>query len=134
MSNIFKINQSIFQCSACKKNFEKDFNKELIKRFGNTYEFCKGDNNKFVLLLRKGVYPYEYMVSWERFDETLLPDKKALYCELYLKVISDKDYTHAQKVYKKLGLKNLGDCHDFLKMIHYCLKMYLKTLETSVLK
>ena len=40
-------------------------------------QFCNGDVNKFVLLLRKCVYPYEYMDSWERFDETSLPDKKA---------------------------------------------------------
>ena len=51
----------IFRCFTCKKNYEKDFNKELIKRLANIYEFCNGDFNKFILLLRKGVYPYEYM-------------------------------------------------------------------------
>ena len=51
----------IFRCFSCKKNYEKDFNKELIKRFANTYNFCDNDLNKFILLLRKGVYPYEYM-------------------------------------------------------------------------
>ena len=56
-----KDNQLIFQCLACKKNYRKDFNKESIKRFANTYEFCNGDINKFILLLRKGVYPYECM-------------------------------------------------------------------------
>ena len=40
----------------------------LVKKFANTYQFCNGDLNKFVLLLRKGVYPYEYMDSWERFN------------------------------------------------------------------
>ena len=40
------------------------------------YRFCKGDLNKFVLLLRKGLYPYGYMDSWERFNETSLPPKK----------------------------------------------------------
>ena len=53
----------IFWCFECKKNYKKDFNKELIKRFANIYEFCNGDINKFILLLRKGVYPYEYMES-----------------------------------------------------------------------
>ena len=47
----------IFRCFSCKKNYEKDFNKELIERFANIYEFCNGDLNKFILLLRKGVYP-----------------------------------------------------------------------------
>ena len=62
--------QLIFRCFNCKKNYKKDFNKELINRFSSAYEFCNEDINKFILLLRKGVYPYEYMDSWEKFDET----------------------------------------------------------------
>ena len=106
-----KNNRIIFQCLDCKKNYKED-NKELIKRFANTYEFCNGDINKFILLLRKGVYPYEYMDSWERFNETSLPDKKAFYSELNLEDITDKDYAHAQKVFEEFKLKNLGDYHD----------------------
>ena len=45
------------------------------------------------------------MDSWKRFDETSLPDKKAFYSELYLKDITDKDCTHAQKLFKESGLK-----------------------------
>ena len=89
----------------CKKNYKKVLNKELINRFANTYEFGNGDINKFVLLLRKGVYPYYYMDSWKRFDEPSLPDKKAFYSELYLKGITDKDCPHAQKLFKESGLK-----------------------------
>ena len=107
-----KNNQLIFQCLECKKNYKKDFNKESIKRFANTYEFCNGDINKLILLLRKGVYPYEYMDSWERFNETSLPHKKAVYSELDLEDITDKDYVNAQKVFKELKLKNLGVPHD----------------------
>ena len=55
------------------------------------------------MLSRKGVCPYEYMDSWERFDEISLPDKKSFYSELYLEDITDKDYTHAQKVFKNLN-------------------------------
>ena len=44
-------------------------NKILINKFFNTCKLCNKDLNKFSLLLRKGVYPYEYMDSWERFDE-----------------------------------------------------------------
>ena len=46
----------IYKCFNCKQYYEKDFNKELIKRFASTYEFCNKDLNKFILLLRKGVY------------------------------------------------------------------------------
>ena len=68
--------QLIFRCFDCKKNYKNDFNKDLIKRFENTYKFCDRDINKFILLLRKGVYPYEYMDSWEKLDETSFPDKE----------------------------------------------------------
>ena len=51
----------IFRFFNCKKNYEKEINKELIERFVSTYKFCNNDLNKFVMLLRKGVYPDEYM-------------------------------------------------------------------------
>ena len=86
-----------------KRNYNKACNKELIKRFANTCRFCNGEINKFILLLRREVYPYEYMDSWERFNETSLPDKKAFYSELNLEDITDKDYAHAQKVFKELN-------------------------------
>ena len=86
--------------------------KELIKRFANTYEFCNKDINKFVLLLKKGVYPYEYMDNWERFDEMLLPNKKAFYGDLNIEVITDADYRHANKVFKEFKLKHLGEYHN----------------------
>ena len=67
--------------------------------------------NKFVLLLRKGVYPYECMGSWERSNETPFLDKKAFFSKLNLGDITYKDYAHYQKVFKELILKNLGDYH-----------------------
>ena len=51
-----KDEQLILRCFRCKKNYEKNFNEELIQRFANTHEFCNRDLNKFILLLRKGVY------------------------------------------------------------------------------
>ena len=65
-----KDEQLILRCFRCKNNYERNFNKELIQKFANTYELCNRDLNKFILLLRKSVYPYEYMESWQRFDET----------------------------------------------------------------
>ena len=99
----------IFRCFSCKRNYEKDFNKQLIERFANIYEFCNGDHNKFILLLRKGVYPYEYMDNWERFDETSLLDKESFYISLNMENIDDIDYRHGNNVFKKFKLKNLGE-------------------------
>ena len=75
------------------------------------HKFCNGDLNKFVLLLRKGVYPYEYMDSWEKFNETSLPAKNDFYSELTLEDLSNKDYEYAQKMFKK-DLTDMGDYHD----------------------
>ena len=99
-----KNNELYYKCKEC--------NDELNKTFPNTYRFYNGDVNKFVLLLRKGVYPYEYTESWEKFNETSLTDKEAFYSELNKKDITDEDYAHAQKVWKVFGIKNLGEYHD----------------------
>ena len=65
------------------------------------HRFCNGDLNKFFLLLRKGIYPYEYIDTWERFDENTMPPKEAFYSELNLENITDKDYEHVIKKYGK---------------------------------
>ena len=64
------------------------------------------------MLLRKGVYPYEYIVSWEGFLDTSLPDKNAFYCRLHMEDISNVDHRHANNVFKKFSLKILSDYHD----------------------
>ena len=64
------------------------------------------------MLLRKGVYPYEYIDSWERFNEESLPDKEACYSKLNLEDITDKDYVHGHKVWEVFEIKNLGEYHD----------------------
>ena len=95
------------RCEECKQLIE-----DLIKMFPNIYQFCNGDLNKCILLLQKGVYPYEYMDSWEKFDETTLPPKDVLYSNLNLEDISDEDYAHAQKVWDVFEIKNLGEYHN----------------------
>ena len=65
-----------------------------------------------VLLLRKGVYPYEYIDSWEKFNEISLPPKEAFCSELNLEGIKDEDYEHAQKVWEVFEIKNLGEYQD----------------------
>ena len=84
----------------------------LNKKFPSIYQFCNGDSNEVILLLRKGVYPYEYMDSWDIFDETTLPHKEVCYSNLNLKDISDEDYAHAQKVWDVFEIKNLAEYHN----------------------
>ena len=53
----------VYKCGECKKEWEEPLDHKLIESFPSVYEFCDGDLDRFVLLLRKGVYPYEYMDS-----------------------------------------------------------------------
>ena len=69
------------------------------------------------LLLQKGVYPYEYMDSFDRFQETKLPPIGKFYSSMSDESISKKNYQHAQEVWKTFNCENLGDYHD----------LYLKT-------
>ena len=108
----------------------KKIKEGLIEKFPSVYQFCNGDLNKFVLLWRKGVYPYECMDSWEKFDETSWPPKEDFYSELDLEGISDEDYAHSQKngkYSKQIIVVNIMTY--MFKVIHCCLQMYLKILE-----
>ena len=78
--------------------------------FTNTSKFYHGE--QLDLLLRKGVYPYEYMDSIKRLNETELPPKDAFYSRLSGEDISHDDYQHAKKVWKEFGMKTLRDYHD----------------------
>ena len=85
----------IFKHIDCEKEYEKEFNKELMERFANTYKFCDNDLDKFIMLLRKGVYPYEYIDEWDKFNEKVLPGKESFYSNLTLE-----------------NINNLGEYHD----------------------
>ena len=69
--------------------------------------------------LRKGVYPYEYIDNWVKFDETTLPPKEAFYSNLNVDDISNVDYTHPRKVWDVFEIKNIMTY--MLKVIRYCL-------------
>ena len=122
---ITKNKKLLLKCFNCNIYYKKKFNNDLNKKIKNTYHFCNNYTtgstaepsyleriNKFVLLLRKGVYPYEYMDTWERFNEKLLPSKKDFYSNLNMEDISDIDYRHVNNVFKAFKLENLGDYHD----------------------
>ena len=67
---------------SCNKAYSKKIDEELKKRSKNTFKFSHNDINKFILLLKKGVYHYEYMDDWEKFNETTLPEKEEFYSNL----------------------------------------------------
>ena len=105
------------KCKNCYSGYSKhQLNRgSILNHFGN---LRVGHNDEqFRLLLRKGVYPYEYMSSWDKFKETKLPPKEAFHSNLNMSEIRKYDYEHAQKVWKEFKLKNLGEYHD----------LYLKT-------
>ena len=85
---------------------------EAIKNFPIMHQFCNGDLNKFLLLIRRVFYSYEYMDSWEKVDETSIPTKEAYYRELNKEGISDEDYTNVQKVWEVFKLKGIGENYD----------------------
>ena len=101
----------IFECFNCKIIYQKNIDDKESK-FKNTYNFYNKDINKSMLILRKGVYPYEYMDSYDRFNEEELPDKSAFYSSFDMEGISDNDYRHAERVFNKFNSKNLGEYHD----------------------
>ena len=83
-------------------------------------EFPGATNDQLDLLLRKQVYPYEYMDSWDRFIETSLPPKEAFYNKLRGQSLSDDEDAHAQKVWSTFGCKTILDYHH----------IYLKCMST----
>ena len=101
----------IYKCVEYKNKSYKPI-ASLTERFPSTYKFCNGDNNKFVSLLRKGVYPYEYTDDWDRFKESQLPLMKDFDNTLNQTDITKEDYEHAQKVWNTFNIKNVGEYHD----------------------
>ena len=75
------------------------------------------------LLKQKGVYPYEYINSFKRFNEKKLPDKECFYSSVKNKTtgdngeildghISDENYVMCKKIWNKFNMKNMGDYND----------------------
>ena len=106
-----KIGRFNYKCKECKKSYTKLTN-ESIKNFPTLYKFCNGDLDKFFLLLRKGIYPYEYIESRKKSNENTTPPKEAFYSELNLEGISDAGHEHVKKVWEAFEIKNLGEYHD----------------------
>ena len=92
-----------------------------ISKFNMAYEYFKNKypnmtNDDFKLIITKGIYPYEYMNSFEKFNEPQLPSIEKFYSSLNDETINENDYEHALKVWKTFNIKNLGEYHDFYLM------------------
>ena len=85
-----------YRCLRCKKNIQHKFEEKLNEQLFNKYNFSNHDNNKFILLLRKGDYPYENKDDREKFNETSLPEKEDFHSHLNKKDITDADYKFAK--------------------------------------
>ena len=81
------------------------------------FGFDEYNEHQRELLIRKGIYPYEYMDSWDRFEETNLPPNDSFYSALSMSGVSETDYEHARKVWREFGINNMGEYHDlYLKI------------------
>ena len=81
----------------------------LPKDAFNNVKSHYAEEDKLSLLVRKAVYPYEYMDSQKKLKETELPPKEVFYSRLNDEGISDEDYEHGRKVWKTFEIKNLED-------------------------
>ena len=90
------------KCLPYNKNYSNKSDEELKKRLKNTCKFSNNNINKFILLLRKGVYHYEYVNECEKFNETSLPEKKKKKKKRNSNKenITDADYMHAKRFCK----------------------------------
>ena len=95
------------------ENLVKNMPKEKFKRLREKFP----DDEKFNLVLRKSVFPYENFDHIKDLDKTELPPKEAFYSSLTGKGISDEDYDHAKKVWKVFGMTTFRDYHDFYCMV-----------------
>ena len=86
--------------------------KNLVNSGKPSFGFGGYSDLQYDLLTRKGIYPYEYISSWDCFEETELPPIEDFYSKLNMSSISEEDYQHAQNVWDEPGIRNLGDCHD----------------------
>src|SRR5688572_28123836 len=104
----------------------KNLIKEQCKNLGNQFS-----GNRLDLLLRKGVYPYEFAESVERLNATELPPKSAFYSKLNDSDISDEDYAHAKTVWTEFRCKTLREYHELYNLSDVLLLAdVFETLET----
>ena len=99
------------KCLSCNKDYLKTINENLKNRFKNTFKIFN-DISKLTLLLRKGVYFYELMNDWSKFNETSFQGKVEVYSNLNMENMTDSDYNDTKRICKDFEIKYLGEYHD----------------------
>ena len=84
----------------------------LVRSGRKLFGFEDYSELQYNLLTRKGIYPHEYMSSWDKFEESQLPPIEAFYSNLNMSNVSEGDYEHAQRVWKEFRIRNVGEYHD----------------------
>ena len=84
----------------------------LVCRGRKLIGFEEYTDKQYELLAKKGVYPYEYMSSWDKLEEVQLPPIESFYSNLNMSNISKDGYKHAQRVWKEFRIRDLGEYHD----------------------
>ena len=84
----------------------------LVRGSRKLFGFEDYSKLQYNLLTRKGVYPYEYVSSWDKFEETQLPPIEAFYSNFNMSNVSEGDYEHVQRVWKEFRIRSLGEYHD----------------------
>ena len=102
------------------KNLSEN-NLNIMKKFYTIKDECDSTrgsrikdsfSSKAALLIRKGVFPYDWFDNIEKLNEEKLPDIEEFYSKLNDENISEADYEHAQNVWKKFNIKNMKEYHD----------------------
>ena len=106
-SNIFVKLKFLDTIHFMASSLEKLVNNLKPDQFRHTLKYFQGE--KLQLMLKKGIYPYEYMDSQDKLTETQLPPKDKFYSSLADSGISEQDYEHAKNVWKEFQCKTLAD-------------------------
>ena len=93
--------------SSSLSNLVKNLPAEAFKYTGQVFQ-----KRELSLMAKKGVYPYDYMDSFEKFEEARLPNKEDFFSILNNEHITDEDYQHAQNVWNEFSLSSMGEYHD----------------------
>ena len=110
-------------------NFSLDLLVKNLSDYDFKHSFQEFSGDLLELVKQKGVYPSEYMDSFEKFSEDKLPDTWKLFSSLKGECISEQDYSHAINVWNVFKMNTMGDYHDlYLKQIFYYYLMFLKSL------